>query len=71
MSKLQTALHAMPQGSIVTADLMASTRALNARMDSITQDETVSAKRIQQETGCSWPEALRSAAPNPVPNTPS
>ena len=59
MSKLQTALHALPPGSIVTKELRASTRELNARLDQAIQAETVAAKRVQQEKGCSWAEAVR------------
>ena len=63
MSKLQTALHAMPPGTIVTKDLMRSTRALNERLSAVAQEEVLAAKRLQNETGCSWGDAIRSVRP--------
>lgn len=62
MSKLQTALHAMPPGSVVTKELMASTREANARLDQAAQAETLAAKQVQREQGCSWAEAVHAGA---------
>lgn len=59
MSKIQTALHAMPTGSIVTQELMTSTRKFNNQLYAVVQGEITTAKQVQQETGCAWPMAIQ------------
>lgn len=59
MSKLQFALRALPPESVVTAQIQADARAVNARIDSAVRDEVLGARRLQTETGCSWAEAIR------------
>ena len=59
MSRPQTALHAMPPGTVVTRALFASTAALNRILDAERLDEVARAKSLQLETGCTWPEAIR------------
>lgn len=58
MSLLQMALHAMPPGSIVTKDMMASNAEMNKIIDSYAARETALAKKIQIERGCSWSDAI-------------
>jgi hypothetical protein len=61
MSRLQSALRAMPAGSIVTPALwrdhkdLAGLQALQGRR------EVERAKAIQSQQGCSWAHALRQA----------
>jgi hypothetical protein len=61
VSRLQTALHALPQGSLVSPLLLQSTRALNAHIDATARAEVAAAKQIQAATGCNWAEAIRAA----------
>lgn len=61
MSLLQTALHALPSGSLVTKDLAQSNKQLNELLDAKREGEVLVAKQIQAATGRSWSEAVLEA----------
>jgi hypothetical protein len=60
MSRLQTHLHALPPGSIVSKQLHASNTELNRLLDQKREEEILIAKQVQKQTRCTWPEAIRS-----------
>jgi hypothetical protein len=60
MSKLQMALHAMPPKSVVTTLSFSSNNEVNGAIDTEMQEEVFAAKQLQETTGCTWAEAIRS-----------
>lgn len=58
MSRLQTFLHALPPGSIVTKEMQKSNKELSDQLKAEGQAEVLQAKQIQRETGCSWSDAI-------------
>ena len=65
MSKLQTALHAYPPGSVVTRAMLESDKQLHSLLRTQAEAEKRAAKAIQRATGCTWGEALRAALHHP------
>lgn len=63
MSRLAMAMHAMPSGSVVTAQLAEDQKAVNRLLDQQRVDEIDRAKALQKlYPELSWPQALRAAS---------
>lgn len=56
MSRLQTALHSLPPGSVVTRELAASNTEVNAQLDAKAIDETRLANTLKNAFAKAWSE---------------
>lgn len=58
MSRLQTALRALPPGSVVTPQMLDDNKKVNAELDAERNLEIQAAQTVFKSQGCTWDEAI-------------